>query len=31
MPRYKVKFREDGERCPQNEKQLKRMPECGCI
>ena len=31
MPKYKVKFREDGERCPKNEKQLKNLPECGII
>jgi hypothetical protein len=29
--RHKVKFREDGERCPKNEKQLKNLPECGII
>ena len=29
MPKYRIKFKEDGERCPKNEKQLKRLPECG--
>ena len=32
MPtKYKIKFKDGGERCPQNEKQLKNLPECGII
>ena len=30
MPQpYRTKFEKNGKRCPRNEKQLKRLPECG--
>ena len=32
MPtKYRIKFKDGGERCPKNEKQLKNLPECGII
>ena len=29
MPTFKAKFDSHGRRCPQNERQLARLPECG--
>ena len=29
MPTFKAKFDSHGRRCPRNERQLARLPECG--